>query len=830
MPRPTHNESSYLPGLDGIRAVAVTVVLLYHLQVPGFRGGLLGVGVFFTLSGYLITSLLIATHQRTGGLNLKTFWLRRARRLLPAVVLVLIATLVTTAVVIPDKLGTYSGQALSALFYVNNWHTILSDTSYFERFGGPSPLSHMWSLSIEEQFYILWPLLLGLFYLVLRKRWLISLVTLGLALGSFYLLTTLAEAGFDNTRAYEGTDTRAGALLMGAALAFWWPARARTVTHNQRCVLDVAGIAGLAGIVYLCMTTGDNSLELYDWGIAVLTVATMGVLMAAVTPSTLVATVLSMQPFRWIGERSYGIYLWHMPLVAFLPGIIRGGSPLISSIVVVIATLVIASLSWRYVEDPIRKYGFRAALTTPRRHEDTMRAALWATAVAAFTTLARPFRSATPDDLPTEEPPMADEHPQEPVPSVTGWDPATAAPSQPRPLLEEPVDVVLRAPIVEEAVDISAPAADDTPDVEPTPGGSAEPSSAETVRFRVPTGVTVLSKAPSVLNLPPKADETPTAPTAPIDDTDGDVTAAAAPDPEPIPAQAPEQPEQRRSPARAVLATLVVLGLAVGSMVAVSKLNPDLPIVSALYKSDDGGSGIDEEIDEGPAPERYGPTLPAGQRRTKCSTVIHVGDSTSIGMSDPGMQPNVALRLEGRYREVGAKTYIEDVVGGRSSMERVNDQPNATESIEGALRRGVRGCWVIAMGINDTANVEVGGAGPVDMRIDNLLKPLVGQPVLWPTVITNRLNENPAYDNGAMRNFNRALVRACKRYPNLRVYDWAGETEQNWFQDGVHYTEAGYVERARRFAVALATMYPATDLPPAGCVLKSTSEVVPPQP
>ncbi|MDR2280401.1 MAG: acyltransferase, partial [Gordonia sp. (in: high G+C Gram-positive bacteria)] len=426
MPRPTHNESSYLPGLDGIRAVAVTVVLLYHLQVPGFGGGLLGVGVFFTLSGYLITSLLISTHQRTGGLNLKTFWLRRARRLLPAVVLVLIATLVTTALVIPDKLGAYAGQALSALFYVNNWHTILSDTSYFERFGGPSPLSHMWSLSIEEQFYILWPLLLGLFYLVLRKRWLVSLVTLGLALGSFYLLTTLAEAGFDNTRAYEGTDTRAGALLMGAALAFWWPARARTVTHNQRCALDVAGIAGLAGIVYLCMSTGDNSLELYDWGIAVLTVATMGVLMAAVTPSTLVATVLSMQPFRWIGERSYGIYLWHMPLVAFLPGIIRGGSPLISSIVVVIATLVIASLSWRYVEDPIRRHGFRAALTTPRRHEDTMRAALWATAVTALTTLTRPFRSVTPDDtstddLPTEEPPMADEHPQEPVPSVTGW-------------------------------------------------------------------------------------------------------------------------------------------------------------------------------------------------------------------------------------------------------------------------------------------------------------------------------------------------------------------------------------------------------------------------
>ncbi|QRY60953.1 acyltransferase family protein [Gordonia sp. PDNC005] len=826
MPRPTHNESSYLPGLDGIRAVAVTVVLLYHLQVPGFGGGLLGVGVFFTLSGYLITSLLISTHQRTGGLNLKTFWLRRARRLLPAVVLVLIATLVTTAVVIPDKLGTYAGQALSALFYVNNWHTILSDTSYFERFGGPSPLSHMWSLSIEEQFYILWPLLLGLFYLVLRKRWLISLVTIGLALGSFYLLTTLAEAGFDNTRAYEGTDTRAGALLMGAALAFWWPARARTVTHNQRCTLDAVGIAGLAGVLYLCMSTGDNSLELYEWGIAVLTVATMGVLMAAVTPSTLVATVLSMQPFRWIGERSYGIYLWHMPLVAFLPGIIRGGSPLISSIVVVIATLVIASLSWRYVEDPIRRHGFRAALTTPRRHEDTMRAALAATADSVFTTLARPFRSAKPDDLPTEEPPMADEHPQDPVPSVTGWDPAASTPTEPRPLREEPVDVVLRAPLVEESVDLGTPDADDVPDGEPTPGGSAEPSSAETVRFRVPTGVTVLAKAPSVLNLPPKVDETLAVPTTPADMATDPIAAASEP-----PADQVHAPtDQRRSPTRAVLATLVVLGLAVGSMVAVSKLNPDLPIVSALYKSDDGGSGIDDELDEGLKPERSGPTLPADQRRTKCSTVIHVGDSTSIGMSDPGMQPNVALRLEGRYRAVGAKTYIEDVVGGRSSMERVNDQPNATESIEAALGRGVRGCWVIAMGINDTANVEVGGVGPVDMRIDNILKPLVGQPVLWPTVITNRLNENPAYDNRAMRNFNRALVRACKRYPNLRVYDWAGETDQAWFLDGVHYTEAGYVERARRFSVALATMYPATDLPPAGCVLKSTTEVVPPQP
>lgn len=825
MPRPTHGQSAYLPGLDGIRAVAVTLVLLYHLQVPGFGGGLLGVGVFFTLSGFLITSLLLSTRERTGGLGLRTFWIRRARRLLPAVVLVLVATLATTAVVSADKLGTYSGQALSALFYVNNWHTILSDTSYFERFGGPSPLSHMWSLSIEEQFYIAWPLLLAVFYIVLRRRWLMSLVTLLLALGSFYLLATLAEAGFDNTRAYEGTDTRAGALLLGAALAFWWPARAHRVTQNQRAVIDVLGIAGLAAIGYLSTATDDRSLGLYDWGIAALTVGTMGVLIAAVTPSSVVATVLSMQPFRWIGERSYGIYLWHMPLVAFLPGVIRGGSPLVSSIAVVAGTLVLASLSWRYVEDPIRKYGFRAALTTPRRPEDTLRAVLLSTLISMLTVLARMLDAlrrrvtgATPDLVPaqTSEPEPGHAPVSEPA---TAWEDPEPAQLEPAPLREEPVDVAPTR-IVEEPVDV-------TPSEPVTPGGSAEPSSADTRRFALPTEVTVLATAPSVLNLPlaSKTDEEPT----PADDG----SAHAAESPVSSGLSAPPEPskpsESKRHPvARAVTATLIVLGLAIGAMVGVSHLDPDLPVVSALYRPDTGGSGIDDGADEGPVPEQFGPTLPAAQRRTKCSTVIHVGDSTSIGMNDPSMQPNPAFRLSGRYLQYGAKKYVSDVVGGRSSMERLNGEPNATESIESDLGRGLRGCWVVAMGINDAANVEVGGEGPVDMRIDNLMRPLAGQPVMWPTVATNSLNENPAYDNGAMQNFNRALVRACKRYPNLRVYDWAGEVKQAWFLDGVHYTEAGYIERARRFAVALATVFPATDLPPVGCVLKSTDAVVAP--
>ncbi|MCF8611337.1 acyltransferase family protein [Gordonia sp. HY285] len=825
MPRPTHGQSTYLPGLDGIRAVAVILVLLYHLQVPGFGGGLLGVGVFFTLSGFLITSLLIAARERTGGLGLKTFWIRRARRLFPAVALVLAATIATTAIVVPDKLGTYTGQALSALFYVNNWQTIASDTSYFDRFGGPSPLSHMWSLSIEEQFYIVWPLVLALFYLTLRRRWLMSLVTLFLALGSFYLLATLAEAGFDNTRAYEGTDTRAGGLLLGAVLAFWWPARAHRATHNQRCLIDALGIAGLGAILYLSTTTTDSSQSLYSWGIAVLTGATMGVLTAAVTPSTFIATLLSTQPFRWIGERSYGIYLWHMPLVAFLPSVIRGDSAVVSSIVVVSATLVLASLSWRYVEDPIRRYGFRAALTTPRLPEDTLRAALLTTLISMFTGIARVLdglrRRITPKPV-TPEPVNPEPVTDEPAPEfeagadpaplaepATAWDDPHRAQLEPAPLREEPVDVAATR-IVEEPVDLS-------PAEPAAPGGSIEPSAADTRRFAAPTEITVLQSAPSVLNLPP-------APQA---------YSAIGPDSatalEQVPAVGESTRRTRRaSPARAVMATLMVVGLAIGAMVGVSYLNPDLPVVSALYRPDTGGSGVDDGVDDAPKPDRYGPTMPAAQRRTKCSTVIHVGDSTSIGMNDVGMQPNPALRLSGRYREYGADRYVSDVVGGRSSMERLNGEPNATESIASDLARGLRGCWVVAMGINDTANVEVGGQGPVDMRIDNLMKPLAGQPVMWPTIATNALNENPAYDNEAMRNFNRALVRACERYPNLRVYDWAGELHQDWFLDGVHYTRAGYVERARRFAVALATVYPATDLPPAGCVLRSTDAVVAP--
>ena len=863
MPRPIHNASSYLPGLDGIRALAVTLVLLYHLSVPGFSGGLMGVGVFFTLSGYLITSLLISSHEKHGNLGLNTFWIRRFRRLMPAVILMLIATLGTAAIVVPQKLGEYSWEALTALFYVNNWYMIGTDQSYFGRFEGPSPLSHMWSLSIEEQFYIVWPLLLALMFLILRRRMLITGFIVLLSIGSFWLLSEVAVAGFDNTRAYEGTDTRAGGLLLGAALAFWWPARKHKVSENSRAFIDALGLAGIAGIVYLSMSMPGTSPDLYTWGLLALTFATMAVLVAAVTPATLAAKLLSVQPMRWIGERSYGIYLWHMPLVAFLPATLRSESKLASAAIVVVGTLLLATLSWRYVEDPIRRYGFKKAFTTPRPAEEKLLAQLIAALASLFAAITSGLNrllakvqggdtSTAPASEPAVEAPAAEPAPveveTEPVPTATAWDAATPSSLEPAPLVEEAVNVTW-PPVEEQEVDLTPPPDEsdvDAPDTETSAEQPVHtpPSEAPTRSFAAITVPVDAQEAGATDESPADVEEKPEPVEQPVT-----LAYSAVPDTEPTaepsavepvtsavdlpPALEPadsapeaEAESARRSPARAVLTMVVVIGVALATMVGVARLNPNLPVISALAGDTSGldDSGI-EDIDEGPEPAVVGPLLPESQRRTSCTTLIHVGDSTSIGMNAAELQPNAALRLSGRYASVGVKKYISDVVGGRSSIEEVDGEPNAHDSILADIQRGASGCWVMAMGINDTANMEVGGPGPLDMRIDRLLEPLKGEPVLWPTVITNSLNQNPAYNNRAMQRFNRALVRACKRYPNLRVYDWADEAKQEWFKDGVHYTDAGYIERARRFAVAVATMFPKDDVPPAGCVLKSTSAV-----
>lgn len=371
MPRPIDVKSSYYPGLDGLRSLAVTLVILYHLGFAQFSGGLLGVGVFFTLSGFLITGVLVRRWERRDGAQLVGFWIARFRRLLPAVVLLLIVNMLLVILLDPKQLATRSMQALSALFYVANWHTIVAAQSYFNRFAKTGPFDHLWSLSVEEQFYLVWPLLLlGLMRLTGRRKRLVALLTLVLAAGSFVLLALLANPGFDNTRAYEGTDTRAGGLLVGAALALWWrpramPQRSQPGEPASRAypgpVIDVVGFLGVAGIIALSVTTNEYSLSIYHWGLLALAVSTGAVIVAVCTPGSLASRFFGWTPLRWLGERSYGIYLWHLPVLVFTPETFLPSWPWLRMPLQVGLSVGLAAASWRWVEDPIRRHGLRAS-------------------------------------------------------------------------------------------------------------------------------------------------------------------------------------------------------------------------------------------------------------------------------------------------------------------------------------------------------------------------------------------------------------------------------------------------------------------------------------
>jgi len=356
MPKPVVPGRRYVAGLDGIRAVAVLLVIAYHLNVPHASGGMLGVGVFFTLSGYLITDLLLTHWRRHGTLGLRTFWLHRARRLLPALFVMLAAVSVWVALFDSSQLSGVRRQVWGAVLYVSNWSTIEQNGSYFARFAPPLPLDHLWSLAIEEQFYILWPFVLLAAIWFLRTRGKMALATLMLAGGSALAMGLLYQPGVDPTRVYEGTDTRAFGLLIGCALAMVWPMRAATASVRPTAarLLDGIGLASLIGILGLVAGTSTVSQFLYPWGFLLLSIATAALVGAVVSPASAIGAVLGWAPLRWIGVRSYGIYLWHWPIVVLVsPNKTTFDAP--RAAIEVAATFVIAALSWRFVEEPIRR-------------------------------------------------------------------------------------------------------------------------------------------------------------------------------------------------------------------------------------------------------------------------------------------------------------------------------------------------------------------------------------------------------------------------------------------------------------------------------------------
>jgi peptidoglycan/LPS O-acetylase OafA/YrhL len=357
VPRPVEGTSPYLPGLDGIRAIAVLAVIAYHLNFGWASGGLLGVQVFFVLSGYLITDLLVAEYRRHQGIVLKQFWLRRARRLLPALFVVLFVTVGWATLFDRVQLTALRSDLPSSIFYFSNWWFIFHHVSYFARFGPPSPLGHLWSLSIEEQFYLIWPLLVLAALRWIRSKQTIILLTLGVAAVSAVEMGLLyaATPNADPTRVYDGTDTRAFALLIGAALAFGLP-RNRTfapITPGATRVLNVVGAVGLVGIFVMFWRTNQYDSFLYEGGMVLLAVLTAMVIGVTVHPGSRLQTVLGWEPLRWVGERSYAIYLWHYPVIVLTTPLNARPSALRATLQIGV-TFVLAALSWRYIEEPVR--------------------------------------------------------------------------------------------------------------------------------------------------------------------------------------------------------------------------------------------------------------------------------------------------------------------------------------------------------------------------------------------------------------------------------------------------------------------------------------------
>jgi len=699
MPEPVRSGQRYMPGLDGLRALAVLAVIAFHEQLGWAPGGLLGVGVFFTLSGYLITDLLLGQWAVRGRLALADFWARRARRLLPALFVML--AIVTGWITLADRgrLAGLRGAVVAAATYSSNWYLIHEKQSYFARFAPAAPMDHLWSLAVEEQFYLAWPwlLLLGLVCLRMMRRgrpggvaWL-ALPTLVLAAASTVAMLVLYHPGFDPTRVYEGTDTRAGGLLIGAALAMAWPSRraaagasgadrsapasaaASRTGRGGMIALDVGGFAGLAVIFVLIWRTGQYSSFLYQGGLVLLSAATAAVIAAAATPGALTGRVLGWAPLRWLGVRSYGIYLWHYPVIV-LTTPANSGENLVRAAWQTAVTIVLAALSWHFVEQPVRKGALGrlwARVRSPRRirvADLAAAAGTLAVVVTACTGLAG-------------SPPTA--------PASTSGGSLAAGSSLPSP-----------------------PAGASRAGLTAGPG-----SRGGTSGKGQPADASAASQA-------------------------GDAASASMS----------------------------------------GTLSPDLDPVP------------------GPSP------IPVPQ--SSCRAVAHIGDSTSEGMVSADYLPDPTQRLNAQYQDVGVQQVVTNIVGANSVVETLPGDTNGYNAARNIVAGGFRGCWVIALGTNDTADVAIGSDVGRLARIQEMMSVAHGEPVMWVDVIS-QLNSGP-YSEANMQAWNTALRQACAQYPNMRVFNWAALAQPSWFiSDGIHYTSAGYAIRGQQIAYALARAFPA---------------------
>ena len=349
----------YITGLDGIRAIAVIMVLAYHLKLALFKSGFLGVTVFFVLSGYLITGILISEVEEEGTIDLKNFWLRRIRRLVPAVMSMAVVIIFVSAVVNRVIFTKGCKDFLASVLGFNNWWQIFNKVSYFEAAGVPSPFTHCWSLAIETQFYLIYPLiLLGIYKLAksrgegrAKRGLLFAGVTLLLALISVILMIVLFDPQQDASRVYYGTDTRAFSLLFGALLAILWDYRMvpRRLSASVNMVL---GSVSFAVLLVMTIAINGSSNFWYRGGQFVGTILTVLVIYTVLGRKTWLSRFLSNPVLKWIGDRSYSIYLWHYPIILLISKGIKASWWI--TLIEIVLSVVLAELSYRFIETPIR--------------------------------------------------------------------------------------------------------------------------------------------------------------------------------------------------------------------------------------------------------------------------------------------------------------------------------------------------------------------------------------------------------------------------------------------------------------------------------------------
>jgi peptidoglycan/LPS O-acetylase OafA/YrhL len=652
MPEPVKRNQRYMPGLDGLRAIAVLAVIAFHLGFGWAPGGLLGVGIFFTLSGYLITDILLSQLAQRNRIDLPRFWLARARRLLPALFAMLALVLAWVTIFGPAQPDQFRKAVVSAVFYVNNWEQIVANVSYFARFAPEGPLNHLWSLSVEEQFYIFWPFLLLLGVKVVHERPLpsgvrprLALLAIAAALASSIEMAILYHPSLDPSRIYYGTDSRAAGLLFGCALAMVWPSRrlSRRIAPQARNLLDGLGVLGLAVIALMIWQVGEFDRFLYQGGFLVLSLATVLALMPLTHPACRLGKIVGAPPLRWVGVRSYGIYLWQTPVIVLTGPGSRPPESLAGKVLQAAAILFIAGLSWRFLEEPIR-HGAIGRFFARRR--------------------------------------------------ALGWKWETFAP-----------------------------------------------------------------------------------------------------------------------PMRALIVTagLVVVVAAAG--------------MAGLNSTSAEGNGV-RVAEARAAGTTKPPPLTRAQAedstRSSCKAVVHIGDSTSEGLDNREYLPSELDRIPNRYAEVGVGETHMEVQGARSIEERFEGQPNAQEVAAAWKAEGFEGCWVLALGTNEAADVAAGSTVGLRERIEKMMAILGEDPVLWVNV-RSLVPPGDPYAKGGMVEWDDELLRACATYPNMRVYDWATDAKDDWFiEDGIHFTSPGYAARAQLIAQALAHAFPLkgeTEAGPGHCLV-----------